>query len=142
MLRFDIPQVWSNVIRLEALVTTLVCILALLVSPWLLGLLILQGAVRGFIGHHRCPSHWAFKALLAHFGYAGKKEDAGAKMFANKVLFFASSVSLGLYAAGSDLWVVPSVALIIFSTAEWALSLCAACWVYGVWYRRFPPTGA
>ncbi|MBA4263294.1 MAG: DUF4395 domain-containing protein [Comamonadaceae bacterium] len=142
MLRFDIPQVWSNVIRLEALVTTLVCVLALLVSPWLLGLLILQGAVRGFIGHHRCPSHWAFRALLIHFGSAGKKEDAGAKMFANKVLFFASSVSLGLYAAGSDLWVVPSIALIVFSTAEWALSFCAACWVYGAWYRRFPPTGA
>ena len=142
LLRFDIPQVWSNVIRLEALVSTLVCVLALLVSPWLLGLLILQGAVRGFIGHHRCPSHLLWKAALARVGWSGRKEDAGAKMFANKMLFFASSISLGLYAAGSGIWVVPALALIVFATAEWALSFCAACWVYGAWYRRFPPTGA
>ena len=142
MLRFDIPQVWSNVIRLEALVTTLVCILAPLVPPWLLGLLVLQGAVRGFIGHHRCPSHLLWKATLARVGWSGRKEDAGAKMFANKMLFFASSISLGLYAAGSGLWVVPALALIVFATAEWALSFCAVCWVYGAWYRRFPPTGA
>lgn len=142
MLRFDIPRVWSNVIRLEALGTTLVCILALVVSPWLLGLLVVQGAVRGFIGHHRCPSHLLWKTVFGRFGVAGRLEDAGAKMFANKALFFASSVSLGLYAAGSDLWVVPSIALIVFSTAEWALSVCAACWAYGAWYRRFPPTGA
>lgn len=142
MLRFDVPQVWSNVIRFEAMLTTLVCVLALFVSPWLMALLVLQGAVRGFIGHHRCPSHLLWKALLARFGRAGRKEDAGAKMFASKLLFVASSASLGLYVAGSELWVVPSIALIAFATAEWAFSFCAACWVYGAWYRRFPPSGA
>ena len=140
MLRFDIPQVWSNVIRWEALMTTIVCVLALLVSPWFMALLVLQGAMRGFVGHHRCPSHllWKTVFLLLHFG--GRKEDAGAKMFASKILFLASSVSLLLYTFGSSLWVVPCTALIVFSSAEWALSFCAACWVYGAWYRRFPPT--
>lgn len=141
MLRFDIPPVWSNVIRLEALVTSLICLLALLVSPWCMALLVLQGAVRGFIGHHRCPAHLAWKALLRQVGLSGKQEDAGAKMFANKVLFLASAASMALFLAGSSLWVVPCSALIVFSTAEWALSFCAACWVYGAWYRRFPPTG-
>lgn len=142
MLRFDIPQVWSNVVRAEALMTTLTCLLALLVSPWFMALLVLQGAVRGFIGHHRCPAHLAWKAILMRTGHAGKKEDAGAKMFASKILFVASSVSLALFLAGSSLWVVPCGALIAFSIAEWALSFCAACWVYGAWYRKFPPAGA
>jgi hypothetical protein len=139
VLRFDVPQVWSNVIRLEAFVTTAVSVLALLVSPWFMALLVLQGAVRGFIGHHRCPSHLLWKALLLRLHREGRKENAGAKMFASKVLFVASSVAVALYAAGSSLWVVPCVALIVFSIAEWAFSFCAACWVYGVWYRRFPP---
>lgn len=142
MLRFDIPQVWSNVVRMEALVTSLVCVLALLVSPWFMALLVLQGAVRGFAGHHRCPAHLAWKALLLQADLAGRQEDAGAKMFANKLLFLASAVSMALFLAGSSLWIVPCSVLIAFSTAEWALSFCAACWAYGVWYRRFPPTGA
>lgn len=142
MLRFDIPQVWSNAVRLDAFMTTLICLLALLVSPWFMALLVLQGAVRGFFGHHRCPSHLAWKFLLLRIKHASKKEDAGAKMFASKILLLASAVSLTLFLAGSSLWVVPCTALIVFSTAEWALSFCAACWAYGVWYRKFPPTGA
>jgi hypothetical protein len=139
VLRFDIPQVWSNVIRWEALLTTVFCVLALLVSPWFMALLAVQGAVRGFLGHHRCPSHLLWKALFLRLNHAGKKEDAGAKMFASKLLFVASSASLLLYLSGSGLWVVPCAVLIVFSTAEWALSFCAGCWVYGAWYRRFPP---
>jgi hypothetical protein len=141
MLRFDVPQVWSNVIRWEAFVTFVVCWIALLMWPWLLGLLVLQGLVRGFIGHYRCPSHLLWKRLFEALGVAGKKENAGAKMFANKILFIASAAGLGLYLAGSTLWVVPCIALIVFSTLEWALSFCAACWAYGVWYQKFPPKG-
>jgi hypothetical protein len=142
MLRFDVPQVWSNVTRWEAFVTTLVCLAALFVWPWLMGLLVLQGAVRGFLGHHRCPSHLLWKALFERLQWQGKKENAGAKMFAAKVLCVASAVSVALYALGSGLWVVPCVALVLFSTMEWAFSFCAACWAYGAWYRRYPPAGA
>lgn len=142
MLRFDIPQVWSNVVRWEAFVTFAACLLALALSPWLMALLAVQGAVRGFAGHHRCPSHAFWKRLFLLAGWPGRKENAGAKMFANKLLFVASAVSLSLYLLGSPLWVVPCAALAVFSFMEWALSFCAACWVYGAWYRRFPPTGA
>lgn len=139
MLRFDVPRVWSNVIRWEAFITFVVCWVALFVTPWVLVLPAVQGFVRGFIGHHRCPSHLLWKRVFLSTGHAGKEENAGAKMFANKVLFVASSVGLALFVAGSPLWQVPTVALIVFSFLEWALSFCAACWVYGWWYQRFPP---
>jgi len=57
MLRFDVPQVWSNVIRWEAFISFVVCAVALFVWPWAMVLLIVQGLVRGFIGHHRCSLH-------------------------------------------------------------------------------------
>jgi len=142
MLRFDIPQVWSNVIRWEAFLTTVLSVFAALISPWLMAVLVLQGALRGFAGHHRCPAHRLWKTLFERWQCQGRKEDAGAKMFANKILLLASTVAVLLYAAGSGLWIVPVVALIVFSTLEWALSFCAACWVYGAWYRWFPPASA
>lgn len=142
MLRFDLPQVWSNVIRWEAFVTFIVCWLALLVTPWVLALLIVMGFVRGFLGHHRCPSHWAWKRIAMALGWAGRKEDAGAKMFANKMLFVASTAAFTLFVLDIPFWKVPTGALVLFSFLEWALSFCAACWVYGAWYKRFPPSGA
>lgn len=114
MLRFDVPQVWSNVIRWEAFVTFAVCWAALFVSPWFMALLVAQGAIRGFAGHHRCPAHLLWKRLFTALGWQGRKEDAGAKMFAQKILFLASSVSLGLFLAGSPLWQVPCLVLIGF----------------------------
>jgi len=142
MLRFDVPQVWSNVIRWEAFVTWSLCLVALLVTPWVFVILALQGAVKGFLGHYRCPSHLLWQRAFLKLGWQGRKEDAGAKMFAGKVLFVVSCVALALFVSGSSLWIVPCVALLVFSFLEWALSFCAACWVYGAWYRRFPPTGA
>jgi len=141
MLRFDVPPVLSNVARFEAFVTFAVCAIALWWTPWVMVLLVLQGAVRGFVGHYRCPSHLLFKRIFTALGIQGKPENAGAKMFANKVLFVVSSIVLVLFLAGSPLWKVPCVALMIFSTMEWAFSFCAACWAYGAWYKRFPPAG-
>jgi len=143
MLRFDVPRVWSNVIRLEAFITFAVAALALAFNfAWLMALLVALGLVRGFFGHHRCPSHHLWKALMLRANCAGKLEDAGAKMFANKILFIASGVSLALFLSGSELWMVPASMLVVFATLEWAFSFCAACWVYGAWYRRFPPASA
>jgi len=139
MLRFDVPQVWSNVIRWEAFMTFVLSITALLFAPWVMLLLVVQGFVRGFIGHHRCPAHLLWKKIAEAKQWGGKKENAGAKMFANKILFLASAVSMVLYFSGSGLWVVPCVVLIVFSCMEWALSFCAACWAYGFWYQHFPP---
>jgi hypothetical protein len=141
MLRFDVPAVWSNVTRWEAFVNFLVCLIALFVTPWAMVILVVQGFIRGFVGHHRCPLHLVWKKLFEAQGWGGKKENAGAKMFANKILFLASSVSVGLLLGGSTLWKVPCILLIVFTTMEWALSFCAACWVYGFWYQKFPPKG-
>lgn len=140
MLRFDVPQVWSNVIRWEAFITFVVSGVAVLLSlPWLMLILVLQGFVRGFIGHHRCPAHLLWKKVAEANTWGGKKENAGAKMFANKLLFLASTVSLVLFLSSSALWVVPAYVLIVFSFLEWALAFCVACWAYGFWYQHFPP---
>lgn len=139
MLRFDVPKVWSNVARWEALVTFALLLVALTVTPWAMALLVLQGGVRGFLGHHRSPSHRLWTSVAEGRGWGGKKEDAGAKMFASKLLFVASGAALVLFLVDSALWRVPCVVLLGFSFLEWALSFCAACWVYALWLR---PRGA
>ncbi|QAA92427.1 hypothetical protein CKA81_00110 [Pollutimonas thiosulfatoxidans] len=139
MLRFDLPPVWSRVTRAEAFVNFLICGAALLFSPWLMAILVVQGFVRGFLGHYKCPLHRALAWSFEAGNCAGRKENPGAKMFANKILFIASSVSVAAYAMDSELWMVPCIVLMVFTTLEWALSFCAACWVYGFWYSKFPP---
>src|SRR5690606_26159929 len=97
------------------------------------------GSGAGFIGHYKCPAHRVWARIFEARGWAGKKENAGAKMFANKILFLASLVSVVAYALGSDIWRIPCIVLMVFATLEWAFSFCAACSVYGLWYRVFPP---
>lgn len=139
MLRFDLPRVPANVIRWEALVTHALLWLALLVSPWFLVVTAVQGLVKGFFGHHRCPAHLLWRKLFQARGWGGKLEDMGAKMFAAKLLMLASAVGLGLFLGGSALWQVPTVVLLVFSFLEWAFGFCAGCWAYGAWYKAFPP---
>jgi hypothetical protein len=139
MLRFDVPPVNANVVRFEAFVTFLLCSIALLGFPYLLPVLAFMGLIRGFFGHYKCPSHRGIAKWLQAINRAGEKENAGAKMFANKLLFVAATVASVLYFMGNSFWVVPTIALVIFSTLEWAFSFCAACWVYGAWYKFFPP---
>jgi len=139
MLRFDIPPVNANVARLEAFITFSFCLIALLGFPHLMPILAVMGFVRGFFGHYKCPSHRLFTKVMNSMNIAGKKENAGAKMFANKILFIAATVALILFYVGNDLWKVPATALVIFSTLEWLLSFCVACWAYGFWYKFFPP---
>jgi hypothetical protein len=139
MLRFDIPPVNANVARLEAFITFSFCLIALLGFPYLMPLLVVMGFIRGFFGHYKCPSHRLLIKMMLAMNIAGKKENAGAKMFANKILFVAATVACILFYSGNDLWRVPAMALVIFSTLEWAFSICAACWAYGFWYKFFPP---
>jgi hypothetical protein len=139
MLRFDIPPVNANVARLEAFITFSFCLIALLGFPYLMPLLVVMGFIRGFFGPYKCPSHRLLTKMMLAMNIAGKKENAGAKMFANKILFVAATVACILFYSGNDLWKVPATALVIFSTLEWAFSFCAACWIYGFWYKFFPP---
>lgn len=139
MLRFDVPPVWSNAARLDALLTFSISALALAGFPYLVPLLIIMGLVRGFFGHHRCPSHRLYAWALQRAGWAGKKENAGAKMFANKLLLLASGMATVLYLLGNGMWVMPITALMVFSFLEAVLSFCVACWAYTAWYRLYPP---
>lgn len=140
MLRFDVPPVWSNATRIDAIVTFLISGAALVFGlPWLMLILAVQGLLRGFFQHRLCPMHRTVSAQLEARGLGGKQENAGAKMFANKVLFLASTIAVIAYALGSSIWVIPVTALVIFTTLEWAFSFCAACWAYGAWYSKFPP---
>ena len=139
MLRFDVPPVYSNVVRVEAFVTTLFSAIALLGFPNLMPVLAVMGLIRGFVSHQRCPSHRVLTKWMVSKGMAGHKENAGAKMFANKILTIAALAASMLYFFDNGLWMVPTTALLIFSTLEWAFSFCAACWAYGFWYKMFPP---
>ena len=139
MLRFDIPPVNANVARFDAFITFLFCVIALLGFPYLLPVLALMGFIRGFFGHYKCPSHRLFTKIMTAMNIAGKKENAGAKMFANKLLFIAATVASVLFFMGIDLWKVPASVLVVFSTLEWAMSFCVACWSYSYWYKLFPP---
>jgi hypothetical protein len=141
VLRFDLPQVPANVIRLEALFNTTTCMLALLVSAWFMLIPAVQGLVKGLLGHGKCPMHLALKTILTARGWQGRLENAGPKMFAAKLLAAASIVALVLYFAGSALWKVPVIVLVVFSCLEWSLSFCAACWAYGLWYRHTSANG-
>lgn len=136
MLRFDVPPVWSNAARLDGLTTFAVSLLAIAFDlPFLMGILALQGLMRGFFGHQRCPSHRFYASLLEKLGKAGHKENAGAKMFANKLLLVASTVSTVLWLAGSSLWIVPASVLLVVSFLEAAFSFCVACWAYTFYYQ-------
>jgi Domain of unknown function (DUF4395) len=139
MLRFDLPMVPAHVIRWEAFITCCLCLAALALTPWLLAVPALLGSVKGFVGHGKSPDHLLWRSLFTRLGWQGRMEDAGAKMFAAKVLALASTAGLALAASGSELWRVPATVLVLFSTLEWALGFCAGCWAYGLWYRRFPP---
>jgi hypothetical protein len=139
VLRFDIPPVNANVARLEAFITFIFCLVALLGFPYLLPVLALMGFIRGFFGHYKCPSHRLFTKIMTAMNVAGKKENAGAKMFANKLLFIAATVASVLFFMGIDLWRVPTSILVVFSILEWVFSFCVACWSYGYWYKLFPP---
>lgn len=141
MLRFDLPQVFSNVIRWEAFLVTSLSILTLIFSPWIMIILVTQGLLEGFWGHEKCPTYVLWRKIFVANGWQGRPENAGPRMFAAKILFLASSAGLALYLAGNTLWTIPVMMLTVFSSLEWAFSFCAACWVYGIWYRRFPSGG-
>lgn len=136
MLRFDVPPVWSHVTRWEAFVNFAICGLALWLSPWLMLILVAQGLVRGFWGHYRCPSHHVWVQIFTRLGWAGQPKNAGSKMFANRILAVASSLSVIVWALGSPLWIWPCVALMVFTTQEWLFSYCAACSVYAWWHSK------
>ncbi len=135
MLRFDIPNVDSNAYRFQAALTFAISA-AYLFTPygWLAVVLAFGGLLRGFVSPHKCPSYLAFAAITRGMGKQ-KMVNAGAKMFADKIVAIAGAVMFGTWLAGSAVGDIPAVALLLFSFIDLTTGFCAACWVYGWWYR-------
>jgi cellulose synthase/poly-beta-1,6-N-acetylglucosamine synthase-like glycosyltransferase len=144
MLRFDVPPVYSNVARVEAFFTTIAYALGIIGFIWLIPLVAVQSFIRGFINPHKCFFHLGVEKALCALKKEGHKENAGAKMFAQKLLFIASIVTMLLYFNNSSLVIFPLSVITAFSILEWAFSFCIACWAYSIFYQikgRFSQNG-
>jgi hypothetical protein len=135
MLRFDIPPVCSNAYRFQAAVTFAISA-AYLFTPWQwLAIVLAAGAfVRGFVSPHKCPSYRLFAAITRKAGWS-KPVNAGAKLFADKLVAIAASVMVASWALGSGLGSIPAGILLVFSFIDLTSGFCAACWAYAMWYR-------
>lgn len=135
MLRFDIPAVYSIAYRFQAAITFAVAAIYLLTPyQWVAFILAWGGLLRGFINPHHCLTYKLFAGLSARLGW-GKRVNAGAKMFADKVIGLAG-LAMGIsWLFGSHLGTIPAVALLLFAFVDLAIGFCAACWAYGAWYK-------
>ncbi len=135
MLRFDIAPVCSNAYRIQAAVTLAVSAIYFLTPyKWVALILALGGLLRGFVSPHKCPSYLAFSALTRKLGLA-KTINAGAKMFADKLVAIAGSIMLVTWLLGSEIGLIPAAVLMVFAFIDLVSGFCAACWAYTMWYR-------
>lgn len=135
MLRFDIPPVCAGAYRIQAAVTFTLAALYLFTPYRWVSLLLLAGAfVRGFVSPHRCPSYLLFAGIARRAGWS-RTLNAGAKMFADKVVFIAGCVMAVCWLLGSEIGMIPAAALLVFAFIDLLTGFCAACWAYGLWYR-------
>lgn len=135
MLRFDIAPVCSNAYRFQAL-TTFALSAVYLFTPyqWVAALLAFGGALRGFVSPHRCLAYRLFASLTAKMGKT-RPVNAGAKMFADKLVAIAGSVMLVSWLAGSGIGMVPAGILLVFAFIDLTSGFCAACWAYTLYYK-------
>ncbi|HEX6735608.1 MAG TPA: DUF4395 family protein [Azonexus sp.] len=135
MLRFDIAPVCANAYRLQAAMSFTIAALYLFTPyRWVAVLLVLGGFLRGFVSPHKCLSYRLFAAVTRRLGLA-RTQNAGSKMFADKVAFVAGAVMVGSWLLGSEIGMVPATAILIFALLDLVTGFCAACWAYGLWYR-------
>lgn len=135
MLRFDIAPVCSNAYRFQAAVTLTVSALYFFTPyKWVAIILALGGLIRGFVSPHKCPSYKLFEAATRKMGKT-QKVNAGAKMFADKLVAVMGTVMLVSWLMGSSIGNIPAVALMVFATIDLVSGFCAACWAYGLWYK-------
>jgi hypothetical protein len=135
MLRFDIAPVCSNAYRFQAAMSFAIAA-AYLFTPyqWLAFLLAFGGLLRGFVSPHKCLSYRLFAGITERTSWS-KKVNAGAKMFADKVVAIAGSVMAVSWVLGSDIGMIPATAILAFAFIDLATGFCAACWAYGAWYK-------
>lgn len=135
MLRFDIAPICANAYRFQAAMSFGIAA-AYLFTPykWLAFLLAFGGVIRGFVSPHRCVSYKLFSWLSERLGLK-KLQNAGSKMFADKVVAIAGTVMAISWLTGSDIGMIPATAILVFALIDLITGFCAACWAYGVWYK-------
>lgn len=135
MLRFDIAPICANAYRFQAAMSFSIAALYLFTPyKWVAFLLAFGGLLRGFVSPHRCLSYKLFSRLTRKFGLA-KQQNAGSKMFADKVVFIAGSVMAISWLMGSEIGMIPATAILAFALLDLVTGFCAACWAYGLWYK-------
>ncbi|MDR1995876.1 DUF4395 family protein [Azonexus sp.] len=135
MLRFDIPQVCSNAYRLQAAMSFAIAALYLFTPyRWVSLLLVLGGFLRGFVSPHYCLSYRLFSGITSKLGL-GKMQNAGSKMFSDKIAFVAGMVMVASWLLDSEIGMIPAAAILIFSLLKILTGFCVACWAYTLWYR-------
>lgn len=138
MLRFDIAPICANAYRFQAAMSFGIAALYLFTPyKWVAFLLAFGGFLRGFVSPHRCLSYKLFSGLTGKLGIA-KQQNAGSKMFADKVVFIAGSVMAISWLMGSEIGVIPATAILVFALVDLITGFCAACWAYGLWYKMKP----
>ena len=135
MLRFDIAPVCSNAYRLQALMSAAIAAIYLFTPyKWVAIFLAVGGFIRGFVSPHKCLSYKLFASITRTLKLS-KMQNAGSKMFADKIAFVAGSVMAVTWLLGSSIGNIPATAILIFAFLDLATGFCAACWAYSAWYR-------
>lgn len=139
MLRFDIAPVCSNAYRFQATMSFAIAAIYLFTPyQWVSLVLALGGLLRGFVSPHRCISYKLFEKITTRLQWV-KKVNAGSKMFADKIAAVAGTVMAISWLSGSEIGSIPATAILIFAFVDLATGFCAACWVYGAWYKLRSP---
>ena len=138
MLRFDIAPICSSAYRFQAAMSFAIAALYLFTPyKWVSLLLAFGGLLRGFVSPHKCASYKLFSRLTDKLGVA-KMQNAGSKMFADKVVAIAGTVMFVSWMLDSGIGMIPATAILIFALIDLVTGFCAACWAYGLWYRLKP----
>lgn len=135
MLRFDIAPVCSNAYRFQAAMSFSIAALYLFTPyQWVSILLAFGGLMRGFVSPHKCMSYKLFAGVTQKIGMP-KMQNAGSKMFADKIAGIAGTAMFVTWLMGSDVGVIPATAILIFAFIDLVTGFCAACWAYGAYYK-------
>ncbi len=135
MLRFDIAPVCSNAYRFQATMSFAIAAIYLFTPyQWVSLLLAVGGFIRGFVNPHKCLSYKLFAGITGKLGMS-KMQNAGSKMFADKIATIAGTAMFVTWLLGSSVGVIPAYAILIFAFIDLATGFCAACWAYGAYYK-------
>lgn len=135
MLRFDIAPVCSNAYRFQATMSFAIAAIYLFTPyQWVSLLLAVGGFIRGFVNPHKCLSYKLFAGITGKLGVP-KMQNAGSKMFADKIATIAGTAMFVTWLLGSPVGVIPAYAILIFAFVDLATGFCAACWAYGAYYK-------